>query len=81
MTNVTVFGEKKIDLGRGKIVLTMILKDDMSFEKSNIEADNWENVLLLVDKYTEDGLDLIYCYDAQPNDGVLYLGHWNDGVV
>jgi hypothetical protein len=44
---------------------------------------NWENVILMVDKKLSDSkYDIIYLYDDEsPKDGIMYLGHWNDGVI
>jgi hypothetical protein len=39
----------------------------------------WKHVMLLAEDFLE-GLDLIWATDSGEN-GVLYLGHWNDGVT
>lgn len=37
----------------------------------------WENVILL----NQSGIyDVMMAYDDHPDDGYIYLGHWNDGV-
>ena len=46
---------------------------------NSVKPYNWDNVQLLGHA---NKLDLIYAWDdADPREGWLYLGHWNDGVV
>lgn len=43
--------------------------------------EDWDNVTLLI-KGEEAGTDIMYaCDKSQRNDGVIYIGDWNDGVV
>ncbi len=42
--------------------------------------NNYNKIVLLEINYYKD-LDLMWAYYDEPNKGVLYLGHWNDGVV
>lgn len=44
-------------------------------------TEGWQNIALIVHKYDKSGLDLMYVWDEDYNCGLLYLGHWNDGVV
>jgi len=32
-------------------------------------------------KSSEDPYDLMYVYDDERNMGIIYLGHFNDGIV
>lgn len=44
-------------------------------------ASSWENVELICKSYTTK-YDLMFVYDDDDRDsGILYLGHFNDGVV
>lgn len=47
----------------------------------NPDAGVWKYIELISKSYTKDKRDLMYAYDSDRNDGVLYLGYWNDGVV
>ena len=48
-------------------------------------ASRYKYVELICLNYVESGpcggLDLIFCHNGDRSDGVLYAGHWNDGVV
>lgn len=44
-----------------------------------VQPKNWENVSLLCER--DLGLDLMFAWGDDPNDGCVYLGHWNDGFV
>lgn len=56
--------------------------DDMFYtlESAKTKPAEWENLVLIASNYRES-FDLIYAYNLLVSDGVLYLGHWNDGVV
>lgn len=41
----------------------------------------WGNIELVCRNYSNSGMDLMFAYDHTRNDGCLYLGHFNDGVV
>ena len=47
---------------------------------STHEASDYKFVELISYSY-HDGHDLIFCHDGDRADGVLYIGHWNDGFV
>ena len=69
------------------IELVKFINEDGDLECTDIESStiikNWENVMLMVDKnLSESKYDIIYLYDDEsPKDGIIYLGHWNDGVI
>lgn len=56
------------------------LLNGFEFYKAVGKPKGWDNVVLLSSDYEK--FDLIWAYDNNNNnDGLLYLGHWNDGVV
>jgi hypothetical protein len=80
-TKVTILGqEPKEEKKLKQIELIRWLAKDGEFEIASGKCTEWENVLLLEKKYTED-LDLMYLYDNGRKMGCLYLGHFNDGIV
>jgi len=40
----------------------------------------WKHVDLVIKNYTLEGFDLMVGYDVDKHNGILYLGHYNDGV-
>ena len=87
MTKVTIIGEhastvKKYTKIKFIKVLTGNYKvDDASGGGWSAPAD-WANIELICRNYS-DGMDLMFCYDDADyrNDGVLYVGYFNEGLV
>jgi hypothetical protein len=52
-----------------------------TFVSSNTPPSKYDNIELICKGYNNQNQDLIYAYDSDRNDGILYLGHWNDGYV
>lgn len=46
----------------------------------NDRAVEWDNVVLIKEKYRDSRYDLIFASD-ESGYHCLYLGHWNDGIV
>lgn len=40
----------------------------------------WDNIELICKNYGS-GFDLMFAYNNKREDGVAYLGHFNDGIV
>lgn len=40
----------------------------------------WDNIELICKNYG-DGFDLMFAYNYNREDGIAYLGHFNDGIV
>jgi len=80
MTKVTILGQSHEDVKpKKKIEFVKLLAVDGDWVEDN--NTSWTNITLICLDYTLDGLDLMYAYDKDSNDGVLYLGHFNDGEV
>lgn len=56
-------------------------EDKASSREPLINPDGWKNVILLAKDYARTGKDLMFAYDNIPKQGMLYLGHFNDGIV
>jgi hypothetical protein len=48
---------------------------------SSLKPEDWENIELIAKDYYNN-LDLMFAFDDEyRGEGILYLGHFNDGVV
>lgn len=78
MTKVSVFGEPEEKEKKLKpIRLVKLLDIKYKFVDDN-ESEGFDEIMLLEKKYGD--YDLIWCF-TKGKGGILYLGHWNDGVV
>lgn len=81
-TKVIVLGqepkeEKKLKPIEFKQVL---LATKFMFKDTDAKPNEYENVELICKRY--DGkMDLMFTYFNDRDEGVLFLGHFNDGVV
>jgi len=82
MTKTSIFGQSEVKQEEKKPIkfVKYISKSFCEFQDARIKPIEWGRVMLLNPNYTDD-LDLMWAYDGDPNYGVLYLGHWNDGIV
>ena len=82
MTKVSVFGEKPTENKELKqIELARFVTHSDARCVDNDEASEYKNITLLIKDYCRDGFDLILAYDEDVNDGGVYFGYWNDGIV
>jgi hypothetical protein len=51
------------------------------WDKSVTLPKCWNNIDLICKNWRNSNLDLMRAYDEGKNNGALYLGHFNDGVV
>lgn len=82
MTKVIILGEATPapEPNKKPIEFTHVLKNDLTLKNLKSITRKWANIELICKEYTY-GLDLMFAYDENRNNGVLYLGHFNDGVV
>lgn len=70
-----------------KIEFVKELNTNYSFSPAClITPSEWDNIELICKNYDRgdnDSLDLMFAYDndGERNDGILYLGHFNGGIV
>jgi hypothetical protein len=83
MTKVSVFGQQPTETKElKKIELCYIPRLDRTYYETNHKAEGFDNVQLLVKRLCDTDLyDIILCWDNGAINPVIYLGHWNDGVV
>jgi len=82
MTKVSVFGQQPTETKELKKI--EFVKCIASTGKYTIAADPsiWDNVQLFIKNYRGGGFDIILAWeDNRPQEKVIYLGHWNDGIV
>ena len=54
----------------------------LSFSAAFMYPNNYDCLELICKNYKGSGWDLIYAFrKGEVNQGNLYIGHWNDGVV
>lgn len=81
MTKVSVFGQNATELKELKpIELIKSLDGGFNFYISNQKASHYNNVMLFEKNYGQSGFDLIFAWN-DIDDKVIFIGHWNDGVV
>ena len=52
---------------------------DVGIEK----PEHYQNIELIARDYfsMHRNYDLIFCYNSNRSEGVIFIGHWNDGVA
>ena len=80
MTKVSVFGEQPTETKELKKIefVKEIISSDIIIETTT-EPYEFKNVML-IEIGCVDGYDAILAWD-EINNKIIYLGHWNDGVV
>lgn len=79
MTKVTIIGgatpiEKKKPIEFVKSIGIIGIRNSIS------NPYVWDNIELICNNYG-DGFDLMFAYNNKREDGIAYLGHFNDGIV
>lgn len=79
MTKVTIIGgvtpiEKKKPIKFSKCISAMGIIDAQAISYM------WKNIELISKNY-DGGYDLMFAYNYNREDGISYLGHFNDGIV
>jgi len=82
MTKTSIFGQSEERQDEKKPIgfVKHIRRRDGIIDESTSVPNDFKNITLLQCSYTKD-LDLMWAYDESPNQGFLFLGHWNDGIV
>lgn len=82
MTKVVIIGQTQgVEVEKKKIeFITCCAYGDDWFE-TNDEPKNCKFIELIAMDFAGDHRDLMFGHDGDRSCGVLYLGHFNDGVV
>ena len=81
MTKVSVFGQKATESKQLKPIEFVHHINLIGRTTIPAEPSTWLNVQLFAKKYRGGEFDLILAWNDNSNDGAIYLGHWNDGVI
>jgi len=80
-TKVTILGEANTEQKKLKpIEFVKTLNGNHSFIDATFSPSKWDNIELIQRKFYDFDLMFAYSIDGRDN-GLLYLGHFNDGVV
>ena len=83
MTKVSVFGQQSTEQPKRlkKIEFVNTLTNKGSFIYALRKPESWDNVQLFR-KSEGEKYDIIIAWDnSSPKSPIVYLGHWNDGIV
>lgn len=83
MTKVSVFGQQPTETKELKKIKFVKYFDNSGELKKSVRSQRpseWHNVQLF-DKSKIGQLDIIIAWDDNSEARVVFLGHWNDGVV
>ena len=79
MTKVTIIGEAT-PIQKNKPIEFVKTISTLSIYNSQAITYMWKNIELICKNYG-DGFDLMFAYNYNREDGIAYLGHFNDGIV
>ena len=80
MTKVIILGEQPEKKDLKPIEFKWQFIENSNPIPATHEPNEWLNIELICRCYCDE-LDLMYAYDKNRNEGRVYLGHFNDGVV
>ncbi len=83
MTKIRILGETTPEQKELKpIEFISFIFGDGKIDTDVNSPNNWNNIELVCRNYNSLNLDLMFAYDDnERDDGALYLGHFNDGLV
>ena len=81
MTKVSVFGQNATESKQLKpIEFLESLDGEFKFYKTSSSPSHYNYVMLFEKNYGQSGFDLIFAWN-DIDDKVIFIGHWNDGVI
>jgi hypothetical protein len=83
MTKVIILGKDEPKQKELKRIEFVDFLDEGLSPDDNVKYHpyEWCNIELISKNYIRSGMDIMYAYNDDRNIGILYLGHFNDGVV
>jgi hypothetical protein len=82
MTKVIILGEQPEKKELKPIEFISVLTMDNKMVEPRLNPKNYLNIELICKNYlSKQSFDLMFAYHKVRNEGCLYLGHFNDGVV
>lgn len=82
-TKVTILGRTEaVNHELKKIEFVKSLDEELYIAEYVCHSPSiWGNIELICSNYKGTGFDLMFAYDNDRQKGVLFIGHFNDGVV
>ena len=80
MTKVIILGQEPEKKELKPIEFVKHLYSDFEFSSGCSYPRSWENIELISKNYFNK-YDLMFAYNENRSGGILYLGHFNDGII
>ena len=80
MTKVIILGQEPEKKELKPIEFKLKLDSNHGFTSCFGSPKKWENIELICKNYSTQ-YDLMFAFDSNRQYGMLYLGHFNDGVA
>jgi hypothetical protein len=80
MTKVIILGEQPEKKELKPIEFVKWLDSDSAFNDRCAKPKQCKNIELISKNYF-DKYDLMFAFDEDRSNGILYLGHFNDGII
>lgn len=81
MTKVVILGQAEaVEPEKKKIEFVKAINGSGEIVKSYSDPKDYKNIELISIRYIFE-FDIMFAYNDNRNNGVLYLGYFNDGVV
>lgn len=81
MTKIIILGDNTPKQPKKPIEFLLSFNENKTFIKPHLNPKHWQNIELVCRNYNYERVDLMFAYNENRNLGVLYLGHFNDGIV
>lgn len=80
MTKIVILSQEPEEKEKKKIEFVNMLNPVHGILKATINPNNYEYIELICRNYSPE-FDIMFAYDDDRSKGVLFIGHFNDGVV
>lgn len=82
-TKVTILDKQVVST---ELIPIKFVKAVLDHKIRDVKPDDWspknfQHIVLLAKNFQASEFDLMFCHDGTPDNGYLYLGHFNDGIV
>lgn len=86
MTKLSILNLSGVEPKQTPIEFIKYIDGNGNIYSSEAKPNEWENVMLLIPKSTDDCMyDTMLAWDdttdGEDSCSTIYLGHWNDGVI
>ena len=80
MTKVIILGQEPEKKELKPIEFVKYLDYHFKFDSNCSKPQRFKNIELICRNYFK-GYDLMFAFGEDRNQGILYLGHFNDGII